>query len=139
MNEKQLREFMAARVPSPHVARLDVAGLTCYGCAHSSALAPPPGAPSGERPCCSCVRNPDRVQQSRQRDPLPIVVDDRSNARCFDAFAGTQYDGVPMIYHPMDRYVTLDQRDQEDWLDDHPEYRGAIQFDKAGRPTVVEP
>lgn len=132
MTADELRTYMAGRPASPNVARKDMSALTCYGCAHASASAPPPGKPSGERPCCACVRNPERIQQSRQRDPLPIVVDDRGNARCFDPFAGTAYNGVPYRYHPSDRYRTLDSSDMDDWLDDHPEYQGAVR----GGPVI---
>lgn len=135
---------MAARKASPHVQRKDAAALQCYGCAHASALEPPPGKPSGERPCCACVRNPEREEWAkdalRPRDVGGrIVVDDMGNARIFDAYEGTAYNGTPMIYHPMDRYVTLDQHDQQDWLEHHPEYDVPVTFDVSGRPLVVKP
>lgn len=142
MNADELANFMTNRASSPNVARTDAAALACYGCAHSSAIDPPPGRPSGERPCQACVRNPDREPDDvarRQGAPPPIVVDDRGNARCFDAFAGTQYNGVPIVYHPSDRYVTLDHRAQEDWLDAHPEYKGSVSFSASGKPIVIDP
>lgn len=142
MNEDELREFMATRKPSPNVERKGVAGLTCYGCAHASALAPPPGCPSGERPCQACVRNPDlsKIQAAYESSKGlgQMIIDDRGNARCFAAAGGTQYNGVPMVHHPMDRYVTLDQRDQEAWLDAHPEYKGSVRFSASGTPEVID-
>lgn len=132
MNADELIAFMAARAPSPH---RHIKGLACQGCAHSAAGAPPPGEPSGERPCMACIRNPEA--EPRKAKPGTILIDDRGNARCFDPFAGTQYNGVPYVHHPADRYVTLDSGDQERWLDEHPEYRGAIGFDKDGNPRVL--
>lgn len=37
----------------------------------------------------------------------------------------------------MDNYVTLDQRDQEDFWDDHPDYGKPVRF-RDGQPVVVE-
>lgn len=133
MNEQELRDFCAKRVASDH---LDDPDLTCHGCAHSSALAPAPGRPSGERPCQSCVRNPERD------DPEgvmvgDIVVDDRGNARCFDPTAGFSYNGSPYVCWPMDNYVTLDRSRQERFYDDHPDYGKAITFDAGGNPKVI--
>jgi hypothetical protein len=137
VNEAELREMMAARKPSPHFAGDAAKGLVCYGCAHSAAGEPPPGGPSGERPCMACVRNPDRPWES-EREFAAILVDDQGNARAFDSFLGTAYNGMPMVHHPMDRYVTLDSRDQEDWLERNPGYGATITFDADGNPQVVE-
>lgn len=135
MNEQELRDFMVERGESPHVGRLELAGLTCYGCAHSSAIHGPPSQPSGERPCMSCVRNPERATSE---EPETVHIGDDGHARAFDARAGTMYNGAPRLYQPMDNYVTLDQRDQEDWLDKHPEYAKSIRFTAAGNLEVVE-
>lgn len=137
MNEQELRDYMAARKPSPHAKE----GLACFGCAHSSALDGPPGRPSGERPCCSCIRNPEREEWARDRPrarEIAIVVDNEGNARCFDPFEGTQYNGVPLVYHPSDRYRTLDGADQDDWLAKHPEYQGAVATSRDGGVRVIK-
>lgn len=144
MDEQELREFMAARTPSPHVGRTSwPEGLACFGCAHSAASEPPPGRPSGERPCCSCVRNPERPWIEREVPPQLVVGDktvhvgDDGHARNFNPFAGTMYNGTPRLYFPMDNYVTLDQRDQEDWLREHPEYERPIRFDASGKLHAI--
>lgn len=139
MDRDELLAFMEARKASE--AR---EGLVCFGCAHSVAGDPPPGRPSGERPCASCVRNPEREKwaATHRKGQGPngdaIVVDDQGTARCFDPFEGTMYNGAPRIRFPMDNYVTLDQRAQEDWLAAHPEYLQAISF-RGGQPVVVKP
>jgi hypothetical protein len=145
VNEQELREYMDGRGPSPHVARLDVAALHCYGCAHSAASAPPPGMPSGERPCCSCVRNPEMEEWARDSGAASgvtpgdllasstAVVGSDGHARIFNPFVGTLYNGAPRPYFPMDNYVTMDHGDQEQFLDKHPEYAGAV--NGAGDPV----
>jgi hypothetical protein len=126
MNTEELKEFMEARKPSPSVARKEVLGLICYGCAHSASMAPPPGMPSGERPCCSCVRNPETESMLAERiDP---VVGDDGHARVFDPFAGTMYNGAPRVYFPSDNYVTMDSHDQNRFMDQHPEYTKPVRF-----------
>jgi hypothetical protein len=134
VNEAELREFMAARKPSPHAARLDVSALTCYGCAHSAASEPPPSRPSGERPCCSCVRNPEREEWTRRAredgrpDGPEFVPGADGHARTFDPFVGTSYNGAPRVYFPSDNYVTMDSGDQERFLERHPEYAKPVRF-----------
>lgn len=141
MTEQELREYMAARKLSPHVERTGTEGLTCFGCAHSAAGEPPPGKPSGERPCCACVRNPERGEwRNRARMDgrnAVFLTDDQGNARCFDPWLGTQYNGVPFVYHPSDRYVTLDSFDQDRWLERHPEYDNAVTHGTDGQVRVV--
>lgn len=131
--------MMAARTESPNVQRMDVSALHCYGCAHSAASEPPPGRPSGERPCQACVRNPERPWEAERESQgdAAIRVDDQGNARCFDPWEGTAYNGMPMVHHPMDRYVTLDQRDQEDWAERNPGYDVTITMDRDGKPKVL--
>lgn len=140
MNEGELRKMMEARLPSRNVEGMDVSALTCYGCAHSIAASRPPSGPSGERPCQACVRNPERPWEAEREShgDAAIRVDDQGNARCFDPWEGTAYNGMPMVHHPMDRYVTLDSRDQEDWIERNPGYDATITFDAAGNPKVVE-
>jgi hypothetical protein len=120
--------------------------LPCQGCAHSAAGAPWPGHPSGERPCCSCVRNPDRekwtrdhyshAQEERSLEDA-IVVGTDGVARCFDAYRGTTYNGAPRPSFPSDNYVTLSQRDQERFFEQHPDYAKPIRFVN-GVPTPLE-
>lgn len=136
MNEDQLREMLAARTESPHVQRMEVSALHCYGCAHAAASVPPPGGPSGERPCMGCVRNPDRPWEAKREYAEP-KVDDEGNARIFDPFLGAAYNGMPMIHHPMDRYVTLDSMDQEDWAENHPGYGKPVTIDNEGNVRIL--
>jgi hypothetical protein len=68
----------------------DLSCLHCYGCAHSAASEAYPGKPSGERPCCFCIRNPDQ---------------DASKVK-------TWYDGSKPIRIPMDAYHSVDMKAQ---------------------------
>lgn len=70
----------------------DESRLCCYGCAHSAAGQPWPGAPSGERPCGFCIRN-----------PLQHLEDEE---------AQVWYDGTEPVSVPMDCYSTIDMRMQ---------------------------
>jgi hypothetical protein len=86
--------------------------LHCYGCAHSAASEPFPGKPSGERPCCFCVRNPDRLawlQRALEMESMSSITQlpERS------PFKGVWYDGSPAIHNPMDCYSTIDMQDQQ--------------------------
>ena len=73
----------------------DVEKLVCYGCSHSAAMQEYPSGPSGERPCCFCVRNKDR----------------KLEVTCW-------YDGSKAVKIPMDCYHSLDMKDQIDlWFD----------------------
>ena len=74
--------------------RLD--NLHCFGCAHSAASASYPGHPSGERPCCFCIRNPDR--EAWQKGGGPVV--------------DKWYDGSAPFQTPMDCYQTMDMQEQ---------------------------
>lgn len=136
MNADELRTYMVERAPSVALRQFD-GGLECHGCAHSASGAPKPGQPSGERPCCSCVRNPERPWAGHAARDAEIVVDDQGEARCFDPFLSTAYNGVPLPLHPSDRYRTLDGADFDNWLDDHPEYVGAIVVGSDGVPRVA--
>jgi len=99
---------------------------------------PYPSRPSGERPCCTCIRNPEREKWGEDKlDELRIIEDDHGNARCFDPFAGFAYNGAPYVRSPMDNYVTLDQRDQERFYETHPDYGKPIQIVE-GKPVIVE-
>ena len=42
--------------------------LVCSGCSHSAAGAPFPGMPSGERPCCFCIRNVELAKWKKEAD-----------------------------------------------------------------------
>src|SRR5690349_17643016 len=70
----------------------DESRLCCYGCAHSAAGQPWPGAPSGEAPCGFCIRN-----------PLQHLEDEE---------AQVWYDGSEPVSVPMDCYSTIDMRMQ---------------------------
>lgn len=63
--------------------------LFCYGCAHSAASEPFPGRPSGERPCCFCIRNPAAGYE-----------------------VAKWYDGSPPVEVPMDCYHSIDMMRQ---------------------------
>lgn len=68
--------------------------LFCYACAHSVASMDFPSAPSGERPCCFCIRNPKRGYEVK-----------------------VWYDGTEPIRIPMDCYHSLDMLEQiERWM-----------------------
>jgi hypothetical protein len=137
MNEAELREFEARRQPG-HAGRLEVEKLSCYGCAHSAAGQPFPSRPSGERPCCSCVRNPELEDWAKEsKVESRVTVDDHGTARDFNPFTGHAYNGAPYVHWPMDNYITLDQHDQERFYDQHPEYAKPIRFDAAGNCIVV--
>lgn len=71
--------------------------LVCYGCAHSIGSAPYPGAPSGERPCAFCLRNPNQ-----ERDLAEIQQ--RSSG-----FVSPRYDNVPVAKVPADQYIATDR------------------------------
>ena len=72
--------------------------LICYGCAHSAGQELFPGKPSGERPCCFCVRNP-----SIKEDQKEFAV-------------STWYDGNAPVSLPMDCYQSVDMIKQiEAW------------------------
>lgn len=87
MNEKGSAAF----------GRFNLAELHCYGCAHSAASEPFPGRPSGERPCCFCIRRPETGRKLKTNEPLE---------------ANTWYDGSQPVRVPMDCYHTLDMKDQ---------------------------
>lgn len=74
--------------------------LFCYGCAHSAASEPFPGAPSGERPCHFCIRNKDRERW--QKD-----FSDR-----YGVELKAWYDNSPIAFYPIDAYQTLDMIEQ---------------------------
>lgn len=117
----------------------DVSALTCYGCAHSASPEPPPGKPSGERPCCFCVRNPDREEwaEGKVTERSTELKDNKGNPRDFNPWAANLYNGAPAVYNPMDCYVTLDHRDQERFFDENPDYGKAIRVID-GIPTIME-
>lgn len=82
--------------------------LHCYGCAHADANAPPPGRPSGERPCCFCVRNPERERALEEHN----ASDAHQGDECKHPVHGFWYDGGSSVKTPMDNYITLDRLDQ---------------------------
>lgn len=116
-------------------------GLVCYGCAHSASSVPFPGKPSGERPCCFCVRNADReiwVSASAATTERNQKPDDEGTLRDFNPYAGNWYNGSPAVKVPMDCYSTMDMIDQEIFWDNHPEYRKSVHVHLDGSIEVVK-
>jgi hypothetical protein len=69
-----------------------MAKLTCHGCCHETAekcRIMNIHLPSGERPCCFCIRNPDRNFKVK-----------------------VWYDGSLPVKIPMDCYLPLDMQNQ---------------------------
>jgi hypothetical protein len=87
---------------------LDVSKLVCYGCAHSAGSAPFPSHPSGERPCCFCIRNPKREEQAKNAMENQPGLKDASH----NPWAGKWYDGSDAVSVPMDCYHTVDMKMQ---------------------------
>jgi hypothetical protein len=76
--------------------------LVCHGCGHSvGSGAPYPGRPSGERPCCFCVRN---VQREEWRKAGGDHFKDGVYGVTWTAF----YNNAPMKKCPMDCYIATD-------------------------------
>lgn len=97
------------------MSRVDPDSLFCSGCAHSAAGEPFPGRPSGERPCCFCVRNPTWRQQ--QASPHAVTK---------------WYDQSDPIRIPMDCYHSLDFTEQvQVWI------RAAEQRDSSALTTLI--
>lgn len=93
--------------------------LPCSGCAHSASGAPFPGHPSGERPCCFCVRNPQA-----NPDLLHPAGGDFSECGEFGKRAkqagphdGIWYGGTPAYRTPMDNYIATDRLTQQKIFD----------------------
>lgn len=67
--------------------------LTCLGCARATK----DGTPSGERPCCFCIRNYSDIEEWKLKGAdLPT----------------TWYDGSKPVKLPMDCYHSLDMAEQ---------------------------
>lgn len=100
--------------------------LTCYGCAHSASQSEPPGSPSGERPCCFCVRNPlvrDKLVKPETEEEFKAaydelyvtgveMVDEVTGRRARHKIPAVWYDQTRPIMVPMDCYQTLDMKQQ---------------------------
>lgn len=99
-----------SRLPLPQLdwshAGLKDSNLFCYGCAHSASSAPPPGYPSGERPCGFCVRHP-MIRSLRKVPPGDHI----------EGFEPRWYDGTPPVKLPMDCYQTVDMIYQQHMQD----------------------
>jgi hypothetical protein len=128
---------MASESPALHHFKIE--DLHCYGCAHSASSEPYPGKPSGERPCCFCLRNPEREKWAKGEttERSTELKDNKGNPRDFNPFAGNLYNGAPALYNPMDNYITLDHQNQEMWFDDNPDYAKPVHF-VDGIPTIIE-
>lgn len=98
--------------------------LVCHGCAHSAGAGYPfPGRPSGERPCCFCVRNVEREQWIANAKVAPEPYE----------LPTVWYDGSPAIKVPMDNYATIDRDVQyQKWE------KAAVTKAIAGMKDVVE-
>ena len=78
--------------------------LPCHGCAHSRGSENFPNGPSGERPCCFCVRNVRRekwVEEMSKSDPSFLEAYGKTWT-CF-------YNNAPMKKAPMDCYISTDR------------------------------
>lgn len=98
------------------VAPIDAYMRPCTGCAHSASGAPFPGHPSGERPCCFCVRNPGADPSVLHPDPdfegeTPYT--ERLKRYRADPDGGVWYGGTPAWKTPMDNYIATDRLQQE--------------------------
>lgn len=124
-----------------HAHKFDISHLHCYGCAHSASSQPWPGKPSGERPCCFCIRNPEREEWLKESglttERAQELRDNKGNPRDFNPYAANLYNGAPALFNPMDNYVTLDQMDQDDWFNKNPDYRKPIRF-VGNQPIIIE-
>lgn len=88
--------------------------LVCSGCAHSAASVAFPGCPSGERPCCFCVRNVHREQwidDARQRYGAGF---DSEEFKSQSPWHGRWYNGAAAVSTPMDCYHSVDMKRQFD-------------------------
>lgn len=137
MNAQELQKFLEDRHPSWTLTaeRIDVSKLVCYGCAHSASTTPFPSQPSGERPCVSCVRNTNRGKAIVKPE---IIVGNDGHARLFDPWEGTMYNGAPHTHFPSDNYITMDSLSDQEFLNDHPEYKKSVFFDANGDLFVKE-
>jgi hypothetical protein len=75
------------------------APLVCYGCGHSVGGEAYPSRPSGERPCCFCVRNVDPERDARVAD---------LRAKASGPFTA-RYDNGPTRKEPADQYIATDR------------------------------
>ena len=82
------------------MSELDISKLVCYGCCHLVGNGEYPGAPSGERPCMFCIRNPTWEEAQKK-------FEERTGHRLV-----VWYDGTPAVKVPMDCYHSLDMLDQ---------------------------
>jgi hypothetical protein len=82
--------------------------LPCHGCAHSAARQPFPGFPSGERPCCFCVRNTRRAEWVTKHDEEHEAIV-REQGGCKHPIHGYWYDGRLAKTVPGDNYISLDR------------------------------
>lgn len=88
--------------------------LPCSGCAHSASGAPFPGFPSGERPCCFCVRNPNGARPEALHPENGFDTSTEFGRRASQAKPGDGiwYDGSPAWKTPMDCYIATDRLQQ---------------------------
>ena len=81
--------------------------LVCHGCAHSVGGGEPyPGRPSGERPCCFCIRNvqlPAQLAEYR-KDPHMTYF----HEGVYGVKWTPRYDNGPVAKVPLDCYIATD-------------------------------
>lgn len=82
--------------------------LVCHGCAHSAGGRPYPGFPSGERPCCFCIRNVqlnEMIADARQNLPdMGAHFSEQAYGKTFTP----RYDNGPVEKLPLDCYIATD-------------------------------
>lgn len=87
--------------------------LPCVACAHSAASIPAPGAPSGERPCCFCIRNTAREAWLAEHNASTM----HSGPTCKHPVHGYWYDGSKAAKPVQDNYHSVDYGNQvKAWL-----------------------
>lgn len=102
--EARLKEFLEKKaVDTPLDAVPE--GLVCFGCSHSASSEAFPGKPSGERPCCFCIRNAARSQWK-------AIAKAQGHDVETGPWSGKWYDGSPAVRVPMDCYQPLDMFNQ---------------------------
>jgi hypothetical protein len=89
------------------LAQRDGGPLVCHGCAHSAGGSTRyPGCPSGERPCCFCVRNvllPEQLAEYRKDTRLTHFQEG-----VYGVTFTPLYDNKPVAKIPLDCYIATD-------------------------------
>lgn len=81
--------------------------LVCHGCAHSAGgNVPYPGRPSGERPCCFCVRNVQLQNQLAEYRKDPRMT--HFHEGVYGVTFTPRYDNKRVSKVPLDCYIATD-------------------------------